>query len=284
MYDSLLESLEFFSSQDKTITLQNAFDEQIRNFRFHEAFRNRSVNMRAEASFYQSYFLVKSNGCKTDLNEFRKIFISNTNTNDLYHDLFLRLCVANNLIVDLMPDLQRGINTKRKSDISLKYLLPKLHSVISISDKLGIPRQDEAPLSFHITSAPCNEELLNRIKILDFLFSSPSLKNTHIRTAIFFAELLLSSPFIDSNYEIAIILTRLLLCKTGADPTGCIIFDTNFSPINNVFINKLKHYSTGNIDYINDWICYFLESINNSFDSLNSIANSVLAKKLPNWQ
>lgn len=282
MYASITNSLEFFSSQSDISSLQSEFDENIRKLRFHEAFRNRSLNMRAESSFLQSYYLVKSIGCKTNINELRKIFITNTQTKDLYHDLFLRLCVANNFVVDLMPDLQRGTNTKRKADLSLKYLLPKLHSTISIHDKVGIPRKEEIPLSFHIAPVPFGEEILERIKILEFLFASSSY--THVRTAIFFAELMLTSPFVDSNYELAVILSRFLLCKAGADPTGCMLFDNTFSPSNPVFVKNLTNYSTGTIDGINVWIRYFLENINTSFVQLNNVANNVLARKIPDWQ
>lgn len=278
---ALNDSLSFFSNNTSILQSQLVFDSHVKTLRFHEAFRNRSLNVRAESNFLQSYFLTKINGYKGSENNLRRVLLSNVEPDDLYHDLFLRLCSANNFISTLMPDLQRNLNTRKTTNFSMKYLLPKLHSTISINKKVGIPRSDESPLSFHISPVLYSNDILERIDLITSLFSNNS--HAHICAAILFAEIVLTSPFVDSNFELAVIISRLYLCKSGVDPTGCVIFTDSFSPLNSDFIKNLKLYSTGEIENIELWIQYFLNNLISNFSYLTDMADSVLAKVIRNW-
>lgn len=276
--NSINTTFKILAENQKIKKLQEKFNNEIHAFRFHECFRHKTANMRNEIDFQQSYFLLKANGYKGDINSLRQIFLQTSNIKDTYEDLFFRFCVSNNFITNQFPPLQREKNTNTRKDLPLKYLLAKIHSTISINENSGVPRKENFPIVFHFKPAPIGEEINGRIKFIEKFFANNT--NALIVAPIFFAELFLCSPFSDSNLETAIILTRLYLCKSGADPTGCIIFNDSFSINNPNFIRILEKYKSATIENIEQWICFFLENLLNIFPTLNSIANMVLAKKL----
>ena len=284
VYKGFVDGLSFFADHELVVPLVDGFDSEMFRLRFHVGFRNRSLRVRGEAAFVQSWFLVRGLGFKGSVADLRKVFLSSSGGyvgDDLLLDLFFRFYRANVFVNGLMPDLQRSASTCRQVDFSFKYLASRVHSFVGLHELVGVPRGSVEPLSFHLSPVVFGDVLLERLEFLGSLFDCG--RFSHVCAAVFFAEFLVASPFVDFNFEVAVILSRLFLCRSGVDPTGCLVFGDGFSPSSRGFVEALNGYSSGSVDGVLGWVCFFLNSLSDGLGLVEGMAESVLAGLLSDW-
>jgi hypothetical protein len=244
--------------------------------RWHEAYRRRWREVRAEAGLRATRASCAIEGVRVPLSLVRELATSGGAA-----PVVVGALRATVLAEQRMPDLgARGAPALPP----LRQLLVRVH-VAAAGDWLDEP--DVGRLRTHgpaqdltgLGPAPAGDELAARIDLLDRTVRSTQVPALVV-AAVVHAELLTLRPFRAANGLVARAVARLLLTARGMDPTGSVVPEASWAAALNPYLGGAAGFATGSAEGVGAWLRGYGDAVVAGADEARAIADSVLAGSL----
>jgi hypothetical protein len=276
--------------------------------RWHEAFRRRAREVRAEAGLQTARHSAAIDGARLSSARIRALATTpppgpaadppDTRTGTRVpaphpgpsaavppspDELVARGAVRAAALVDsLVPDL--GARSARPLP-PLGQLLARLHSAVAAGwlppDEVGRPRAARTPHDLRgLGPAPDQDEVAARLRLLTDVVAgtgAPAL----VVAAVVHGELLALRPFAAGNGVVARAAGRLLVTTRGLDPTGSAVPEAAWSPNPHVYVATAAGFATGDADGVARWVAGYADALVTGAVRGRTIADAVLAGRLP---
>jgi len=164
-------------------------------------------------------------------------------------------------------------------------LLARVHSAVAAGwlppDEVGRPRTAAAPHDLRgLGPAPAPDEVAARLVLLTDVVATtdaPAL----VVAAVVHGELLALRPFAAGNGIVARAASRLLVTSRGLDPTGAVVPESAWSPNPHVYTAAAAGFLTGEPDGVGRWIGACADAVVTGAARARTIADAVLAGRVP---
>lgn len=266
--------------------------------RWHEAYRRRWREVRAEAGIRSARASAALDGARVPLDVVRALAVgADTSTPHeagalagapapgagAAPDLLVAtgaLRVAAE-VERLMPDLgARGGSTLPP----FGQLAARLHAAAGrgwVADAdLGRLRTDQPPLDLRgLGAAPSGPEAAARLDLLGRVLRetrAPAL----VVAAVVHGEVLALRPFVAGNGLVARALSRLVLTARGLDPTGSLVPEHAWSLAPNPYLSAAAGFATGAPDGVAAWVALCARGAVDGAARARDVADAVLAGRL----
>lgn len=145
---------------------------------------------------------------------------------------------------------------------------------------IGRPRGDAQPHDLAgLGAAPPGREVAARLDVLGELVrtsTAPAL----IVAAVVHGELLALRPFAVGSGVVARAASRLLVVQRGLDPTGAVVADVAWLGSVNAYLGAAAGFATGTPAGVAAWLVACADAVRAGADEGRSIADAVLARRL----
>ncbi|GEL95784.1 Fic family protein [Cellulomonas composti] len=250
--------------------------------RWHEAYRRRWREVRAEASLRAAAASAELEGARLGLDRVRALAAgaavpSASPSADLTDAVALGCVRANALVEGQMPDLGAS---GAAALAPLSQVLARLHTVVGLGwlpvDSLGRLRSDEPAQDLTgLGPAPSGRDVAARIDLLGRTVASthaPAL----VVAAIAHAEVLAVRPFVAGNGAVARAVGRLLLTAGGLDPTGTALPEVAWAAAPQPYLGAAAGYATGTVAGVAAWIDAYARAVVAGAAEARVVADAVL--------
>lgn len=142
----------------------------------------------------------------------------------------------------------------------------------------GRPRGDARPRDLAgLGPAPSGSEVAARLDVLGELVRT-SRAPTLVVAAVVHGELLALRPFAVGSAVVARAVSRLLVAQRGLDPTGAVVADAAW--VGNEYLGAAAGFATGTATGVAAWLVGCAEAVRIGADEGRSIADAVVAGRL----
>ena len=249
--------------------------------RWHEAYRRRWREVRAEAGIRSARASAALDGGRVPLEAVRALAVGGTAPAGLPFVLAGGALRASALVESLMPELGA-----RQTPVLPPFgqLLARVHSAAAsglVPDAgLGRLRSSADPQDLTgLGPAPVGDELSARLALLGSVVDS-SRAPAVVVAAVVHGELLTLRPFVAGNGVVARAVSRLLLTSRGLDPTGSVICSAGWAASPNPYLGGAAGFATGDAAAVARWIVLCADGVVSGAAAARDVADSVLAGSL----
>ncbi|KQY24133.1 cell filamentation protein Fic [Cellulomonas sp. Root485] len=244
--------------------------------RWHEAFRRRWREVRAEAGLRATRASCEMEGVRVPLSLVRSLATEGGN-----EPVVVGALRATALVERWMPALgDRGSVALPP----LGQLLAQVHAAATggwlPDESVGRLRSTEQPGDLRgLGPAPVADELAARVELLGRTVresSAPAL----VVAAVVHGELLTLRPFAAANGVVARAVARLLLTARGLDPTGSLVPEGAWAAALNPYLGAAAGFATGSPDGVAAWVRGYGNAVEAGAAEARVIADGVLAGSL----
>ncbi len=185
------------------------------------------------------------------------------------------------LVEALVPDLgAQG----RVSLPPLPQLLARAHTVVGVGwlpvDALGRLRTDEPALDQRgLGAAPNGREVAARVDLLARTVATTTAPALVV-AALVHAEVLAVRPFVAGNGLVARLVARVLATTGGLDPTGSVLPELTWADAPQLYTAGVAGYATGEPERVAQWLTAYSSAIVAGAAAARTVADSVLAGSL----
>ncbi len=248
--------------------------------RWHEAFRRRWREVRAEADLRAARASAAVDGARVPLELLRGVA---TGTAGAGADLLMATgsLRATTLAATWRPDLG-GRSEPRVPPLT--QVVARLHTAAAAGwldeDDLGRPRGDRAPRDLRgLGPAPTGAEVTERLALLGRTVEA-SAAPALVVAAVAHAEILALRPFVAGNGVVARALFRMLLTGKGLDPTGSVVPEIGWAAAPNPYLAAAAGFATGAPDGVAGWLVTAAAAVRDGAGRGREVADAVLAGRL----
>ncbi|MDC7123495.1 Fic family protein [Cellulomonas fimi] len=260
--------------------------------RWHEAYRRRWREVRAEAGLRSARASAAVDGARVTLDVVRGLATGAApdgpgdaalpGRSDPHVERALGAVRAAAAVERLMPDLgARGSATLPP----LPQLLARLHAATAAGwlddDAVGRVRGTAAPQDLTgLGPAPLGDEVAARLDLLGRTVSTtraPAL----VVAAVVHGELLTLRPFAAGNGVVARAAARLLVTARGLDPTGSVVAEASWAGTPHAYLGAAAGFATGTPDGVAAWVRACAGAVVDGAERARHVADGVLAGRLP---
>ncbi|QHT56771.1 cell filamentation protein Fic [Cellulomonas sp. H30R-01] len=260
--------------------------------RWHEAYRRRWREVRAEAGLRSARASAAVDGARVTLDVVRGLATGATSREpggaalpgraDPHVDRALGAVRAAAAVERLMPELgARGSATLPP----LPQLLARLHVAAATGwlddDAVGRVRVAGAPQDLTgLGPAPVGDEVAARLDLLGRTVATtraPAL----VVAAVVHGELLTLRPFAAGNGVVARATSRLLVTARGLDPTGSVVAEAGWAATPQGYLGAAAGFATGTPDGVAAWVRACAGAVVDGVARARHVADGVLAGRLP---
>jgi len=248
--------------------------------RWHEAFRRRWREVRAEAGVRSACASAAVDGARVPLDVVRAM--ASTPPDDGATELVARGALrAAALVERLMPEL----GGKSSSVLPpLPQLVARIHAAAAAGlvgpDDLGRLRGTRAPRDLTgLGAAPTGAELAARLELLGRVVATseaPAL----VVAAVVHGELLALRPFVAGNGVVARATARLLVTARGLDVTGSVIAEGAWARTPNAYLGAAAGFATGTPSGVGAWVVACADAVVDGAGAARAVAEAVRAGRL----
>lgn len=260
--------------------------------RWHEAYRRRWREVRAEAGLRSARASAAVDGARVTLDVVRGLATGTvapdaraagtTARPDPHVDRVLGAVRAAAAVERLMPDLgARGAATLPP----LPQLLARLHAAATggwlDEDAVGRVRGAAPPQDLTgLGPAPVGPDVAARLDLLARTVGTtraPAL----VVAAVVHGELLALRPFAAGNGVVARAAARLLVTTRGLDPTGSVVAEAGWAASPQTYLGSAAGFATGTPDGVAAWLRACATAVVDGAGRTRLVADGVLAARLP---
>lgn len=273
MTDPLAPLLELAGVADAVERARVACEE----LRWHEAYRRRSQEVRAEAGLRVTRASSAIEGARVPLSFVRELATGGS----LSDPVVVGALRATGLVEQWMPAL--GVSGSAALP-PLRQLLARVHAAATggwlDEPDVGRLRVDEAPQDLTgLGPAPAGDELAARIDLLDRTLRATAVPALLVG-AVVHGELLALRPFLAGNGLVARAVARLLLTTRGLDPTGSVVAEAAWADALNPYLGAAAGFATGTPAGVAAWVRLYGDAVARGATEARTIADAVLAGSL----
>lgn len=248
--------------------------------RWHEAFRRRWREVRAEADLRAARGSAAVDGARVPLTAVRRVAVGSA-ADDPDLAVVAGALRATALTAGWRPDLGASSGPPVPP---LGELLARLHTAamrdLLPEEDLGRLRVDEQPRDLAgLGPAPVGEVLAARIALLTRTLAdtrAPAM----VAASVLHGEVLALRPFVAGNGVVARAAARLMLVERGLDPTGAVVAESGWAQAPNPYLSAAAGFATGTADGVAGWIGFCARSVVAGAGEGGQIADAVLAGRL----
>lgn len=243
--------------------------------RWHEAYRRRWREVRAEAGLRATRVSAELEGARVPLSVVRSLATAPTSDDEPVVAGALRATVV---VEELMPDLgARGA----PSLPPFGQVLARVHAAATGAwlpdEHVGRLRVDLAPADLTgLGPALAGSELAARVDLLASTAAS-SQAPALVVAAVVHGELLTLRPFRAGNGVVARAMARLMVSSRGLDPTGSVIESWSLNP----YLGAAAGFATGTSTGVAQWIEACSSAVVQGAARARAVADGVLAGTVP---
>ncbi|MBB2922372.1 Fic family protein [Cellulomonas cellasea] len=147
-------------------------------------------------------------------------------------------------------------------------------------DDLGRLRTTQVPLDLRgLGAAPSGADVAGRLDLLNRVLRetrAPAL----VVAAVVHGEVLALRPFVAGNGLVARALSRLVLTSRGLDPTGSLVPEQAWSAAPNPYLSAAAGFATGTPDGLAGWVAFCARGAVDGAREARTVADAVLAGRL----
>ena len=249
--------------------------------RWHEAYRRRWREVRAEAGVRSARASAALDGGRVPLDAVRSFAVGGTVPVSAPYLLASGALRAAALVEGLMPDL----GARHAPALPpLAQLLARVHAAAAAGlvddDELGILRASAPPQDLTgLGPAPIGDDLAARVALLGSVLDAtraPAL----VVAAVLHGELLTLRPFVAGNGVVARAVARLVLTTRGLDPTGSVVCEAGWADAPNPYLGAAAGFAIGTGDAVGRWIALCADGVVAGAGAARSVADAVLGGSL----
>ena len=259
---------------DAAVTTARTACEELR---WHEAFRRRWREVRAEAGLRAAAASAALDGAPVGLDVLRAWATGDAPTRTATDRVARGALRAQAVVERVLPDLgARGGTPPPPSP----QVLARLHAAAAVGTlpaaDLGRPRPGPTRDLRGLGPAPGPQEAAARVAgVLDD--ASRTRAPGLVVVAVVHAELLAARPFVAANGVVARAFARLLAVTTGLDPTGTVLPEVAWQAAPAGYQAGLARYAAGDVA---GWVTGYAESVVAGAQAAREVADAVLAGRL----
>ncbi|MFI2753586.1 cell filamentation protein Fic [Cellulomonas sp. P22] len=249
--------------------------------RWHEAYRRRWREVRAEAGIRSARASAALDGARVPLDLVRSMAVGAPPAESAEHRTALGALRAAAYVEQWMPALAaRGAAQLPP----LGQLVAGTHRAATggwlPDERVGRLRGSDAPEDLRgLGVAVSGAELAARLDLLGDVVrrtNAPAL----VVTAVVHGELLALRPFAAANGVVARAVARLLLTARGLDPTGSVVPDAAWAAAPNPYLAAAAGFATGTPDGVARWVRACADAVVIGAGEARVIGDAVLAGRL----
>ncbi|WP_263120395.1 Fic family protein [Cellulomonas fimi] len=248
--------------------------------RWHEGFRRRWREVRAEADLRAVRGSAAVDGARVPLTSVRRLAVGSV-ADDPDLAVVAGALRATTLAARWRPDLGAPGGPPVPP---LGELLARLHTAamrdLLPSTELGRLRGDEPPRDLTgLGPAPTGAVLAGRMTLLARMLSTTRAPAV-VAAAVLHGEVLALRPFAAGNGIVARAAARLVLVTRGLDPTGAVVAEESWAQSPNPYLGAAAGFATGSPDGVAGWIASCARSVVDGAEAGRVVAEAVLAGRL----
>jgi hypothetical protein len=255
--------------------------EACEELRWHEAYRRRWREVRAEAGVRSARASAALDGARVPVESVRAMATGGAGGVGAPFAVASGALRAAAAVEALMPDL--GARSAPALP-PLGQMLARVHSAAASelvdAAELGRLRTSGAPLDLTgLGPAPVGEELAARLALLGSVLDAtraPAL----VVGAVVHGELLALRPFVAGNGVVARAMTRLVLTVRGLDPTGSVVTEAAWAGAPAQYVAAAAGFAAATDDGIARWMATCADGVVSGAAEARSVADAVLAGSL----
>lgn len=256
--------------------------------RWHEAFRRRWREVRAESGLHAARASAQLDGARVPLDVLRA-WATGTGAGpaaagrgpDPADALAYGALRAQAVVERALPDLG---GRAAGAPVALPQLLARLHTAAAAdllpAAAVGRPRDGEPQDLRGLGPAPSPEQAAARTGALVQVVAA-SAAPALVVAAVVHAELLVVRPFAAGNGVVARAAARWLLTARGLDPTGTVLAEPVWADVPAAYLAGAARFATGTPDGVAAWLVGYAEAVRSGAARARVVADAVLAGRLP---
>jgi hypothetical protein len=250
--------------------------------RWHEAFRRRWREVRAEADVRAARASAAVDGARVPLDVLRQEATGAPGDDAADRRLATGALRATALAATWRPDLGGRAEPVVPP---LGQVLARLHAATAAGwlpdAALGRVRADGVPPSdlTGLGAAPDGHEVAERLALLTRTVAAtraPAL----VVAAVVHGEVLALRPFVAGNGVVARAVARMLLCGRGLDPTGAVVPEVAWAATPNPYLAAAARFATGTPEGVATWVTATADAVVAGAAAGREVADAVLAGRL----
>lgn len=256
--------------------------------RWHEAFRRRAAEVRAEAGLQTARHSAAVDGARLTSARIRALATTRVDRGPTSEHAPADVLVARGAVrvAALVDSLAPVLGARSTPPLPpFGQLLARLHAAATADwltpTDLGRPRTTASPHDLRgLGAAPAPEDVAARLALLTDVVartSAPAL----VVAAVVHGELLALRPFAAGNGVVARAAGRLLVTTRGLDPTGSVVAEAAWSPNPHAYVAAAARFATGEPDGVAHWLGFYADALVSGAVRARTIADAVLAGHLP---
>ncbi len=250
--------------------------------RWHEAFRRRWREVRAEADLRAARASAAVDGARVPLDAVRALATGAPGGDDGTARVAAGALRATTLAAAWRPDLGgRG----EPALPPLTQVLARLHTAAAAGwlpdEHLGRVRAaGTAPRDLAgLGAAPGGDEVAERLTLLGRTVAATAAPALVV-AAVVHGEVLALRPFTAGNGVVARAAARLLLCARGLDPTGTAAPEVAWAAAPNPYLAGAARFATGTPEGVAAWLGACADAVVTGAGEARAVADAVLAGRL----
>lgn len=254
--------------------------------RWHEAFRRRWREVRAEADVRAARASAALDGARVPLDLVRQVATGGPADDEAGGAADRRLAAgalrASVLAASWRPDLGGRAEPVVPP---LGEVLARLHTAAAAGwlpdadlgrvRRPGVPPRDLTGLG----TAPSGPEVAERLALLTRTVAGTRAPAVVV-AAVVHGEVLALRPFVAGNGVVARALARMLLSGRGLDPTGAVVPEVAWSAAPNPYLAAAARFATGTPDGVATWVSAVADAAVAGAAEGRAVADAVLAGRL----
>lgn len=147
-------------------------------------------------------------------------------------------------------------------------------------DDLGRLRTDRPPLDLRgLGAAPSGPDVAGRLDLLGRVLRETRVPAVVV-AAVVHGEVLALRPFVAGNGLVARALSRLVLTSRGLDPTGSLVPEHAWATAPNPYLSAAAGFATGTADGLAGWVAFCARGAVDGAREARVVADAVLAGRL----
>lgn len=251
--------------------------------RWHEAFRRRWREVRAEADVRAARASAAVDGARVPLDVLRQVATGGAGDDDAPdRRLTTGALRATTLAATWRPELGG-----RDEPVvpPLGQVLARLHTAAGAGwlpdADLGRVRPDGVPARdlSGLGPAPSGPEVAERLALLTRTVAATSAPALVV-AAVVHGEVLALRPFVAGNGVVARAVARMLLSGRGLDPTGAVVPEVGWAATPNPYLAAAARFATGTPEGVATWVAVTADAVVAGAGEGRAVADAVLAGRL----
>lgn len=251
--------------------------------RWHEGFRRRWREIRAEADLRAVQASAAIEGARVPMVQVRRLAIgSDVQPSQVDLRVVHGVLRATALAATWRPDLGASAGPPMPP---LGEVVARLHTAAARdwlpSGELGrLRRGDEQPRDLiGLGIAPSGAEAAARIALLARMLDDTTAP-VLVQVAVLHGELLVLRPFLAGTGVVARTVARLLMTVRGLDPAGAVLAEADWAQSLNPYLGAAARYATGTPTGVAEWLRSYARSVTAGAAHGRVVADAVLAGRL----